>query len=286
MIIDVDLAWKRISPALRIAAQLLLVSTMSVVLAVIEARPVWAQAQGPVVSPASSSSNSGDSTSTTADRADGAVTVSPAVAGDETTPVEASLFSSLFMAGKTKDQFKPLTAKERGKVYAKDLLSPFHFFLAGLSAGITQLQDSPKAWGLGAQGYGLRFANYYGEATISSVLQMTGEDLLHEDNLYYGSGEHAVWKRIKYAVASSVLARSNDGTQHLSVSQIGSTAAASFISRIWQPRSNDSAGDGAVNFGINLASNAGVNVVREFLPGVTRHIFHHEQNHENYGHPG
>jgi hypothetical protein len=106
---------------------------------------------------------------------------------------------------------------------------------------------------------------------------MTGEDLLHEDNLYYGSGEHGVWKRMKYAIASSVLARSNDGTQHFSVSQVGSTAAASFISRIWQPRSNDSAGDGAVNFGLNMASNAGVNVVREFLPGVTHHIFHHER---------
>jgi hypothetical protein len=181
------------------------------------------------------------------------------------------------MAGKTQDQFKPLTARERLSLYAKDLLSPFHFFLAGVSAGITQLQDSPKAWGLGAQGYALRFANYYGEATISSILQMSGEDLLHEDNLYYGSGEHGVWKRMKYAIASSVLARSNDGTQHFSVSQVGSTAAAAFISRIWQPRSNDSAGDGAVNFGINMASNAGVNVVREFLPGVTHHIFHHDR---------
>jgi hypothetical protein len=76
---------------------------------------------------------------------------------------------------------------------------------------------------------------------------------------------------------SSVLARSNDDTQHFSVSQIGSTAAASFISRIWQPRGNDSAADGAVNFGINMASNAGVNVVREFLPVVTRHIFHNHR---------
>jgi hypothetical protein len=180
------------------------------------------------------------------------------------------------MAGKTQDQFKPLTAKERAKVYAKDLLSPFHFFLAGVSAGITQIQDSPKAWGLGAQGFGLRFANYYGEATISSVLQMTGEDLLHEDNLYYGSGEHGVWKRMKYAITSSVLARSNDGTQHFSISQVGSTAAASFISRIWQPSSSGSASDGAKNFGINIAENAGVNVVREFLPGITNHIFHHD----------
>jgi hypothetical protein len=253
--------------ALRTAAHLLLVATMPATLAVILERPAFAQTggQGLVASATSSSPNANDSAATTANP------------GDETSPVEASLFSSLFMAGKTQDQFKPLTAKERLSVYAKDLISPFHLILAGASAGITQLQDSPKEWGLGAQGYGLRFANYYGNATIGSILQMTGEDILHEDNLYYGSGEHGFLKRLKYAVASSVLARGNDGTQHFSVSQVGSTAAASFISRIWQPRSSSSASDGAKNFGINMASNAGVNVVREFLPGVTRHIFHHGQ---------
>jgi hypothetical protein len=274
----VDSIWKRISPALGIAGRLLLATTMLVILAVTEDRGAWAQTdnQGPAAI-TTSNSNPSDSTATSANRAAGGATIVQAPTGDQPTEVEASLFSSLFMAGKTQDQFKPMTAKERAKLYAKDLLSPFHFFLAGVSAGLTQLQDSPKAWGLGAQGFGIRFANYYGEATIASVLQMGGEDLLHEDNLYYGSGEHGVWKRLKYAVKSSVLARGNDGTQHFSVSQVGSTAASAFISRIWQPRSNDSAGDGAVNFGINMASNAGVNVVREFLPGVTHHLFHHDR---------
>jgi hypothetical protein len=182
------------------------------------------------------------------------------------------------MAGKTQDQFTPLTRKERLKVYAKDLLSPFHFLMAGASAGITQLQNVPPEWGQGAEGYGRRFANYYAYATTSSMLQMAGEDIMHEDNLYYGSGEHGVWRRVKYAVKSSVLARSDDGTQHLSVSQIGSTAGAAFISRLWQPRSNNSAGDGAVSFGISMATNAGVNVIREFLPDITRHVFRRSES--------
>jgi hypothetical protein len=153
MINTVDLPWKRISLAFRIAARLLLVTTMSVILAVTENRPACAQAQGqgPV---ASTASNSDDSTATTANRAVGGAAIVQAPANDQPNAIEASMFSSLFMAGKTQDQFKPLTAKERLSVYAKDLLSPFHFFLAGFSAGITQLQDSPKAWGLGAQGYG------------------------------------------------------------------------------------------------------------------------------------
>ena len=222
----VDSLWRKIPPIFRIGAHLLLVLTMPLLFAVAGNRPAWAQGdgQGPVATATNGSTNS-DSTATTANHVVGGATVSPALTGDEPTPVEKSLFSSLLMAGKTKDQFKPLTPKERLEVYEKDLLSPFHFLLAGFSAGITQLQDSPKAWGLGAQGYGLRFANYYGEAVIADVLQLTGENLLHEDNLYYGSGEHGVWKRMRYAIASSVLARGSNGTQHFSVSQVGSTAA-------------------------------------------------------------
>jgi hypothetical protein len=227
------------------------------------------EAQNPSVDPINSGSSSSVSSATTS-----SATIEEPSAEDSGNKIESSLFASLFMAGKTQDKFKPLTARKRLKVYADDLFSPFHFFMAGVSAGVTQAQNVPPEWGQGAQGYGRRYANYYASATVSNMLQMAGEDLLHEDNLYYGSGEHGIWRRVKYAVKSSVLARGSDGTQHFSASQLGSTAAAAFISRLWQPRDDRTAGDGAVSFGISMATNAGVNVVREFLPDATRRIFH------------
>jgi len=235
----------------------------------------WAQTEGQYAA-ASSADISSDSSATNVAAPASPTTSSSAISqpATESSPsgVESSIFSSLFMSGKTQDQFKPMTPKERLRAYAKGLFSPFHFLMAGTAAGITQLQDVPHEWGEGAEGYAHRFANYYAIATTSSMLQMAGEDLLHEDNFYYGSGEQGIWKRVKYAVKSSVLARGSDGTQHLSISQIGSTAGAAFISRLWQPKSSDSAGDGAVSFGIAMATNAGVNVIREFLPDVTRHL--------------
>ena len=80
-------------------------------------------------------------------------------------------------------------------------------------------------------------------------------------------------RRILYAPKSSVMARGNDGNQHVSISQVGSIAGASFISRLWQPSTNNSAGDGAVSFGIGMGVNAGLSVLREFLPDLTRHVF-------------
>lgn len=210
-------------------------------------------------SPDSPSAGGGTSTSSSPDSEPGAL--------------ESSLYSSFFMAGKTQDQFMPFTPEERLKAYALDLFGPFHILMAGAQAGITQWQNVPHEWGQGAEGYGKRFGNYYAYAATSAVLQMIGEDILHEDNFYYGSGEHGVWKRVKYAVKSSVMARGADGTQHFSISQVGSTAGAAFISRLWQPRSQDTAGDGATSFGISMATNAGVNVLREFMPDIARHIF-------------
>src|ERR1700733_8995097 len=156
-------------------------------------------------SSSSASSATVDSNPTTSLDADSQTSV------DGSSRVEHSLFSSLFMAGKTQDKFQPLTAKKRLKVYSDDLFSPFHFFMAGASAAVTQAKNIPPEWGQGAEGYGRRYANYYATATVSNMLQMAGEDLLHEDNLYYGSGEHGVWKRVKYAVKSSVLARGEIG---------------------------------------------------------------------------
>jgi hypothetical protein len=61
-----------------------------------------------------------------------------------------------------------------------------------------------------------------------------------------------VGRGIVYALKSSVMARGNDGIRHVSISGIGSIAGASFISRVWQPTPDNSAGDGAVSFGIGM----------------------------------
>jgi hypothetical protein len=92
--------------------------------------------------------------------------------------------------------------------------------------------------------------------------------LLHEDNRYFNSGKRGFWSRVGYSVASGVLARHDDGTRHLSISQLGGVAAGAFLSRTWQPPSQHSVGNGAVSFGISMASNVGFGVVKEFLPDI------------------
>jgi len=226
-----------------------------------------------------SANDSGDSPGATTAAPDPSpsATAAPSSAGGQS-KVESSLFYYLYMTGKTQADFKPLTARQKANFWAKSLFSPFQFIAAASSAGITQWEDVPKAWGEGAEGYGHRFGNYFAKQTTQRTLRLGLETLLHEDNRYFTSGEHGFGRRVLYALERSILARKDDGTFRISLSQIGSTAGASFISRLWQPSTNNSAGDGAVSFGIGMATNAGLNVVREFLPDVTKHLFHGSQS--------
>ena len=185
----------------------------------------------------------------------------------------AYLFNYLNMAGTTKaSDFRPLTQRERTDLYFTTMVNPFGYIKAGLSAGIDQWEDKPTEWEQGASGYGKRYANIAGQYSIQRTVTFGLSSALHEDNRYFSSGKKGVWSRTRYALASGILARHDDGSRHVSISQLGGVAAGAFLSRVWQPPSQDSVGDGAVSFGITMASNIGFGVVKEFLPDVGRAI--------------
>ena len=177
------------------------------------------------------------------------------------------------MAGAEKaSDFQPLTQQERTQIYVKTMVNPLGYFKAGFSAGIDQWKDKPEEWEQGASGYGKRFANIIGQYTVQRTVTFGLSSLLHEDNRYFNSGKKGFWSRTAYSMASGILARHDDGTRHISISQLGGVAAGAFLSRTWQPPSQNSAGDGAVSFGITMASNMGFGVVKEFLPDIGRAI--------------
>ena len=73
-----------------------------------------------------------------------------------------------------------------------------------------------------------------------------------------------------YALASSVLARHDDGRRYPSISAVTGFAAGAFVSRLWQPPRTSTAGDGAVSFGITMGYNALTTTVKEFLPDLVK----------------
>jgi hypothetical protein len=207
--------------------------------------------------------------------------------GDETSskksgPVAKSvdyLFNYLNMAGAKKaSDFQPLTQRERTHLYFKTMVNPLGFVKAAFSGGIDQWKDKPPEWEQGASGYGKRFANILGQYSIQRTVTFGLSSALHEDNRYFNSGKQGIWPRTWYALTSSILARHDDAHRGVSVSQLGGVAAGAFLSRLWQPSSQGSAGEGAVSFGITMASNAAFSVVKEFLPDLGRKMKKQKSN--------
>ena len=190
------------------------------------------------------------------------------------------LFNYLNMAGtRNANDFRPMTQRERTHLYFKTMVNPLGYIKAGFSAGIDQWKDKPPEWEQGMSGYGKRFANIVGQYSIQRTVTFGLSSAFHEDNRYFNSGKKGFLPRTWYAVTSGILARHDDGTRHVSVSQLGGVAVGAFLSRLWQPPSQDSAGDGAVSFGITMGSNMGFSVVKEFIPDIGRAIGRKQAKH-------
>lgn len=169
-------------------------------------------------------------------------------------------------------EFVSLTASERFRLYLRRTFGIGSIVDSAAGAGIRQWEDTPKEWKHGAEGYGDRIGTSYATHFIRETLEYGASAALREDNRYIRSGESGFWKRSKHALVYTFMARNDAGNEHFAYSRFGSAAGAAFISRIWQPHSNNSTGDGAVVFGITIGTDMGANMFHEFWPDIRRRV--------------
>ncbi len=137
---------------------------------------------------------------------------------------------------------------------------------AAAASGIDQWSETPKEWRQGSEAFGERFGNSLATHVIRETLQSGAAAALGEDNRYFPSVDTGFWKRTEHAVSSVFVARSEAGREHFAYSRFGAAMGSSFLSRAWQPPSETSSGDAAVNFGVTMALDMGWNVFKEFRP--------------------
>jgi len=162
--------------------------------------------------------------------------------------------------------YAPLTASERWRLYFLSAYGPGAMLRAAAAGGISQWNDTPKEWKQGSEALGDRIGNSFAKHIIRKTLESGAAAALHEDNRYFRSTDTGFWKRTKHAVGSVFVARNEAGQEHFAYSRFGAAVASSFISRVWQPPSENTSGDAAVNFGITMAVDMGWNVFKEFGP--------------------
>jgi hypothetical protein len=163
---------------------------------------------------------------------------------------------------------RPPTRKERLHAYLIGMAGPVILLREAGAAGLSQALDSPPEWGQGAAGFGKRFANDMAYNGVRCSLTYAGSLLLKEDDRYFASEQKGVWPRVRHAVTSVFTAQKDDGRMVFSTSSVAGFVGAGLISRAWSPPSWRTPDATARSIGIDIASAAGFNLVREFLSDI------------------
>jgi hypothetical protein len=171
-------------------------------------------------------------------------------------------------------RFVPLTVKQKYGLGLHVVLDPTNFLFAGISAGIEQAYNTIPGYGQGAEGFGKRYGAAL--ALSSSATMFRGSvypALFHQDPRYFYKGKGTVWERTRYALATAVICKGDNGRWQPNYSGILGDLSAGALANAYYPAT--SRHGAALTFENGLLSTAGVgvgHVLQEFLfKHVTAH---------------
>lgn len=166
----------------------------------------------------------------------------------------------------------PLSVGQKGGLFLRHTYSPFNVVAAAGTAGIWQAtQDRHQGFGQGWDSYGSRFgaalanresSDFFKTFVLSSALRM--------DPRYFRRGEGGFGSRFGYAISRVVVGRTDHGHATFNAPQMLGSFGSAGLSNLYYPESDRTAGRTLATAGLNIAADAGWNVLKEFGPEVRR----------------
>ena len=168
---------------------------------------------------------------------------------------------------------EPMPAREKWKLGTLEAFGPASFLLAGATAGIGQADNKFPTWGQGAESFGKRYGAAFADRVVDNYLaSAVFPILLHEDPRYFRMGRGPFFRRLGYAVGRIAVTRTDAGSSRANFSEFLGTAVAAGVSNVYYPAEQRTIGNTAQTFGVQLATDALFNVMREFWPDVHRKV--------------
>jgi len=166
----------------------------------------------------------------------------------------------------------PLAPKHKFELAWKSASDPITIVGVAALAGIDQAADRWGAYGQGAEGYAKRFGAAYADDFVGTMIgSALLPAVLKQDPRYFYRGKGSVTSRALYAIAVSVICKSDSGHWQPNYSQIaGGLAGAGIAQLYYPPEDRQDAVTIFRNFGIAKGSNAVENLIQEFvIPHIT-----------------
>jgi hypothetical protein len=146
---------------------------------------------------------------------------------------------------------------------------------AVLGAAFGQADNSPTGFEQGWDGYAKRFGasmarsasnEFFGTFVISSAL--------HLDPRFYPEVNPTFGHAMKYSVQRVFVMRNDDGRDVVAWSRLVGPLMAESLANVYWPDRNRSVGDTFFRYGVDLATRAGGNMLREYWPVLFKKMAH------------
>jgi hypothetical protein len=208
------------------------------------------------------------------------VTIAPS-SQPQTVLVNHRLFGVLanYTTVETQDHYGKLSAATKFKLTAKTMTDPITVSFIGAVALLGQARNSDPTYGQGFSGYDKRFATFYADTGIGTLMTSSVfPTVLHQDPRYFQLGQGGVRRRLLHAVGSIVVARSDSGAVQFNYSQIFGNAVAAGISNTYHPEAQRTVGNTLSVWGSDTLLNMLCNVAKEFWPDLRHKLRQQKSN--------
>jgi hypothetical protein len=175
------------------------------------------------------------------------------------------------------DSYKgPITAGQKFKLVTRSSFDPAEFVWYGLLAGISQAQNSEKAYGQGAEGYAKRYGSQFGDGVIESyMVEAIFPVIFRQDPRYFRTGRGGMWHREGNVLKRLVVTKGDNGNSQFNISEIGGAGAAAAISTYsYHPSNEHDFGDVASTWGTQIAFDGLEMTFKEFWPDIRQKLHH------------
>lgn len=160
-----------------------------------------------------------------------------------------------------------LSPGQKFQIFVDNSISVHTVTWAMLGSAVGQADDSPTGFGEGWDAYSKRFGSSMGRQASSEFFgTFVLASALHEDPRFYAEVNPKLMHAAKYSVQRVFVTRSDDGRDVINWSGLIGPAMAEGLANVYWPEQNRTVGDTLLRYGLDLATRAGGNMLREYWP--------------------
>ena len=200
-------------------------------------------------------------------------------AGNTNTPAQQMVLAPIPPARKYAQSIEPnqkaylFTPSEKIVFSLAEVARPITLLPSLYSASYEQIFNSDPKYGHDAGAFGEKFG---ASMLRSASVRVFSDGLLaaafHQDPRYYRIAQGSILRRSLLSARQAIIRRSDNGVDQFNYSGIAGRAAAAAMVVAYYPEPSVTAKVVGLTFGTSIATDAGGNLVLEFLPNIIRKV--------------